>query len=73
MKFETKRITAILTALMVAFVFVSLTHAKVVDSVPPVGIWLFEEGSGKRASIRFAFGLCEYMGIRTAALQLRLE
>ncbi|MBD69880.1 hypothetical protein CMK21_07140 [Candidatus Poribacteria bacterium] len=46
MKFETKRITAILTALMVAFLFVSLTHAKVVDDVPPVGVWLFEEGKG---------------------------
>ena len=43
MKFETKRITAILTALMVAFLYVSLTHAKVVDNVPPVGVWLFEE------------------------------
>jgi hypothetical protein len=49
MKFETKRITAILTALMVAFLFVSLTHAKVVENVPPVGVWLFEEGSGKVA------------------------
>ena len=46
MKFETKRITAILTALMVAFLYVSLTHAKVVDNVPPVGVWLFEEGKG---------------------------
>ena len=46
MKFETKRITAILTALMVAFLFVSLTHAKVVENVPPVGVWLFEEGKG---------------------------
>lgn len=46
MKFETKRITAILTALMVTFLFVSLTHAKVVDNVPPVGVWLFEEGKG---------------------------
>jgi len=46
MKFETKRITAILTALMVTFLYVSLTHAKVVDNVPPVGVWLFEEGKG---------------------------
>ena len=33
----------------------------------------FEEGSGKRASMRFALGLGEYIGIRTAALRLRLE
>ena len=33
----------------------------------------FEDGSGKRASIRLALGLGEYIGIRIAALRLRLE
>ena len=32
-----------------------------------------QDGSGKRTSMRFAFGLGEYMGMRTAALRLRLE
>ena len=32
-----------------------------------------QAGSGQRYSIRFALGLLEYMGIRTAALRFRLE
>jgi hypothetical protein len=30
-------------------------------------------GSGNRTSMRFAFGLGEYIGMRTAAERLRLE
>ena len=46
MKFEAKRAIAILTTLMMVLLVVNLTYAKVVDNVPPVGVWLFEEGKG---------------------------
>ena len=49
-----------------------------IPSIPAINIaanaiYGFDDGSGGRNSTRFALGLAEYMGMRTAADRLRRE
>ena len=49
-----------------------------IPSIPAIAMaekarYGLQDGSGKRTSTRFAFGLGEYIGMRQAAERLRLE